>query len=119
MLKLLVLGALCYSSKATDSAGQENPLLTEIETTDQSRVLQTGYSVDTNAVLGVDSPTADEVSASAELIDPVWWVLIIPGIFLIPFGMAVIWKNERKIVRMTGVLRAGKKQAKRDCSSSP
>jgi len=47
------------------------------------------------------------------------WLLVIPGILLIPFGMAVIWKNERKIVRITGVLRHGKKMLKPDCSSSP
>lgn len=44
--------------------------------------------------------------------DPEFWALVIPGLLAIPFGMAIIYKNEGKIVRITGVLRHGKKQMK-------
>ena len=43
-----------------------------------------------------------------------FWMLVIPGLLLVPFGMAIIYKNEGKIVRIKGVLRYGKKQMKSD-----
>jgi hypothetical protein len=111
---LLMLACASDPIGAAEGAFVENRQLLEEDT----RQLATTTTTTTTTTTSPGSTTREVIETETvdeeESVDKKKWFWVVPGAFFVLFAVATIWKNEKKVVRMRGVIRAGHKSLKSD-----
>lgn len=109
MLKL-TFAALLLLARASDETGANVSALSAAANFDQVRLLAATSDPTTAEEKAKKDADAEEAKEKGK------WFWVVPGTLLVMFAMAVIWKNEKKVVRIRGVIRKAKKEVKLDVS---